>query len=381
MSEPVKPETVRNHLEKWLRGINEPDRVFTKNKKVEVVFLVEAVNAILPRTEGVEDITLFKIPSTDYEVPAILSEKLQAVARRNMISYLRSYYNRKKDEKKDEIKTYLEKLATVFVPSESEKKSKKKEEQIVGYVKASEFLKTEEWNCFIQPPAGEGTDVGMDGFCPACAIFGAVLDNTKVSGVGNISVGLKSRVEFDPAIAISDRKVSVTPITHNKVSDGLSWTGQSLFTEYHVVPGTIFVGKVTLEDITESELNAFLATLATISKLGGRERLFGGVRVHLVGIRGGSHETVSALELVKKLARKYAERLPDVEEVIGELKQELSNKGFVTNISQEDFKKLVESDDAWSNLWKSTLIYDKQVLQRIIHLIGAQGKYQEAWKE
>ena len=373
MSQALSPADVIRKLESWLRRVNEPDRVFTKNKKVEVVFLVEAVNAILPRTEGVEDITLIKMPGTEYEVPAVLPEKLQAVARRNMLSFLRSHYERRTKEVDD----YLQKLSVVFKPA-GEKGGKK--DEAVGYIKATESLQTGRWNCFVQPPAGEGTDVGMDGFCPACALFGTVLDDTKVSGIDNISVGLKSRVEFDPAIAVSDRKVSVIPLTHNKVSDGVSWTGQSLFTEYHVAPGTIFVGKATLEDVTEQELLAFLATLLTITRLGGRERLFGGVRVHLVGVRGGSYETVSALELARELARNYGERLPSVEEVLDYLKKELQSRGFLTDLNQEAFRKLAESDETWSSLWRSTLIFDKQVLLRVIQLQGKEG-YQEAWSD
>lgn len=375
----VTPSNIGKILEKWLRKIDEPGRVFTKNKKIEIVFLIEAVNAILSRTEGVEDITLVKIPGTDYEVPAILPEKPQAVARRNMLSYLRDYYSRNRNE----VRGYLEKLSKVFVPieDESKKEKKKKEKQPVGYVKAGEYLEKGEWNCYIQPPSGEGTDEGMDGFCPACALFGSLLDKTKISVDTDISVGLKSRVEFDPAFAISDRKVSVVPLTHIKVGDGLSWTGQSLFREFHVVPGTVFVGKVTLEDVTEPELTAFLATLATISRLGGRERIFGGVRIHIVGIKGGSYETVSALELAKKLVKKYAERLPDVEEVIRELKQELSNRGFITEVDQEEVKKLVDSDSTWRNLWISTLEYSKQVLERVLQLLGIRDKYQLVWKE
>ena len=380
MSQVSNPHDIASQLHNWLRNVDEPDRVFTKNKKVEVVFLVEAVNAILSRTEGVEDITLIKIPGTDYEVPAILPEKLQAVARRNMLSYLRSHYEREKKE----IDSYLQKLSVVFNKSEEKtggRRAKGEGEDVVGYVKASAFLKSGGWNCFVQPPSGEGTDVGMDGFCPACALFGTVLDNTKVSGIGNISVGLKSRVEFDPAIAVSDRKVSVIPLTHNKVSDGVSWTGQSLFTEYHVAPGTIFVGKATLEDVTAAELNAFLATLLTITRLGGRERLFGGVRVHLVGVRGGSYETVSVLELASKLASSYGERLPSVDEVLKVLKEELRSRGFITELDQEAVKRLAESDKMWSDLWKSTLIYDKQVLTRLLQLQGKEAAYAPAWNE
>jgi len=373
--EKLEPETLRAKLEHWLRDVNEPDRVYTKNKKIEVVFLLEAVNAILPRTEGVEDITLFKIPGTEYEVPAILPEKLQAVSRRDMLSYLRSYRDKQNKENK-ELRTYLKKLSVVYKGSEG--KGKEKKEILVGFKKAKDEL----WNCYIQPPSGEETDVGMDGFCPACALFGTVLDSSKIEGVGNISVGVKSRVEFDPAIAISDRKVSVIGLTHNKVSDGVSWTGQSLFTEQHVLPGTVFVGKVTLEDVTEPELKAFLAVLSAIDRLGGRESVFGGVRVHLVGVRGGSYETVSALELAKALVAEYGEKLPNVGTVAEKLKETLKGKGFIVNVNQENFRKIVDSN-TWNDLWRSTLIYDKQVLERVLQLGREEKKYEEAeeWKK
>jgi len=78
-------------LRSWLRSRGERDRVFAKGKKIEVVFLVEAVNFALFRTEGVGDITLVRLPGTDLEVPVIMPQKLQAVARRKMLELLRAY--------------------------------------------------------------------------------------------------------------------------------------------------------------------------------------------------------------------------------------------------------------------------------------------------
>ncbi|MGC9187499.1 MAG: type I-D CRISPR-associated protein Cas7/Csc2 [Fervidicoccaceae archaeon] len=368
-------EIIEKNLKSWLRELNEPDRVFTKGKKVEIVFTIEAVNAILPRTEGVEDITLFKIPGTEYEVPAILPEKLQAVARRNMLSYLRMY----RDKQKDRLRRYLEKLSLMY-------KIKDKKETNVGFVKAKEFLNNKDWNCYIQPPGGDvgekATDVGMDGFCPACALFGTLIDKSKIEGIGDESIGVKSRVEFDPAIAISDRSVSVVGYTQNKVSDGVSWTGQSLFTEYHVVPGTVFIGKTTLEDVSKEELKAFLSTLSTISRLGGRERIFGGVKVTIIALRGGSYEAVSALELAKRLIAKYGDALPGFDNIVRDLKQELKSRGFIEVDSYSDgFRKLVEDVEIWDDLWGSTIIYDKRIIDRVLQLVKGEGKYEEIWKD
>ncbi len=368
----INPENVGEKLKSWLRGVEEPDRVFTKNKKVEIVFLVEAVNVILPRTEGVEDITLFKIAGTEYEVPAILPEKLQAVARRRMLAYLRSYRDRN-DEK---MKEYLNKLAKIA--TFKTKKKGKETEVAVGFELAKKFLEpNEKWNCYIQPPGGDikkTTDVGMDGFCPVCALFGVALDSNKISGIGDEAIGIKSRVEFDPAVAITDKTKSVAGYTHNKVSDGVSWTGQSLYKEPHVQPGTIFIGKVTLEDVTEPELKAFLATLSAIDRLGGRERIYGGVRIHLVGIRGGSYETVSAYEIARELVKEYGEKLPDVNEVVEKVQKIISKKGFL-EINTENFKKLVDDDTVWDKLWESTVEYDKQVIARVLDLVKGKEKY------
>ena len=339
------------------------------------MFLVEAVNAILPRTEGVEDITLMKLAGTDYEVPVILPEKLQAVVRRRMLAQLRKY----RDLKTEKLGEYLKKLVNVEVIKV------RKEERPVSFVKARKYVNDpKSWNCFIQPSGGEtrekATDIGMDGFCPACMLFGAVLDKTHIEiirrdkkGETNVfgeSVGIKSRVEFDPAFAISDQAVSVASYTHNKVADGVSWTGQSLFTEQHVVAGTIFVGRVVLEDVTETELKAFLAVLSAIDRLGGRERVFGTVRIHLLGIKGGSYETVSAYELARELAKEYGERLLSIDEVKEKLKPKLEKLGFET-ISEDDYKKLLDNMELWDKLWEETTEFDRQVIRRILDILGA----------
>ncbi len=373
----VSPDSLGSVLGQYLRKPDEQDRVFPKNKKVEIVFLIEAVNAILPRTEGVEDITLIKLPGTEYEVPVILPQKLQAVARRRMLAQLRKY----RDEKPLELKKHLEALSSAFKYTKKSKGKKKEEEVSVGFSMAKKYAENpKEWNCYIQPPGGdirEATDVGMDGFCPACVLFGTVIDSNKVEGIGNESIGVKSRVEFDPAIAFLDKEKSVASYTHNKVSDGVSWTGKSLYEEQHVVPGTIFVGKVTLEDITEAELTAFLSVLAGIDRLGGRERIFGGVRVHLIGIRGGSHETVSALEIARKLAKAFAsqEYPPSIEDVIQKVQGYVKDKGF-EELDSESFRKKLDEMELWDRLWADTVEFDKQILKRILDLVKGAGKYE-----
>jgi len=361
-------------LRSWLRSRGERDRVFAKGKKVEVVFLVETVNFALFRTEGVGDITLVKLPGTDLEVPVILPQKLQAVARRRMLSLLRAY----RDANPDKLKGYLERLAKI---AEIHRKRGGKEEKVyIGFAKAKQYASAPEtWDCFIQPPGSESknvTDVGMDGFCPACALFGTIEDQVKLEGIAakGLSAGVKMRVEFDPAFAFIGKDTSTVKLTHIKVGDGVSWTGESLYQEEHVVPGTVFVGKATLEDVTEGELRAFLTVLSTIDRIGGRERLYGGVRIHLVGIRGGVYETVSALELARELAKKYKDpQPPTAEDVRKELKGLLNNKDF-KEIDAEAFRQIVDNSktlhDLLDTLWEDTVDYDVKVVERILETLG-----------
>ncbi len=382
----VTPESLGGSLKSTLRKSDEPDRVFPKNRKVEVVFLVEAVNAILPRTEGVEDITLIKLPGTEYEVPIILPEKLQAVARRKMLNQLRWFR-----DNSNKMKEYLEKVTNMY--KYEVKKRNKKGEVVISFIKAKEAInEPKNWNCYIQPPGGdvrETTDVGMDGFCPACALFGTVITNVTLEFLDTIdnknknvfgeSVGVKSRVEFDPAITFLDKEKSVAKYTHSKVADGVSWTGMGLYSDYHVIPGTIFVGKVTLEDVTEAELKAFLAVLSSIDRLGGRERLYGGVRVYLIGIKGGSYETASALEIARKLAEKYggAKYPPAIDEVIKKTTELVKEKRF-TSLDTNAFKNLMDNTNVWEDLWSDTVKYDRQIVKRILDLIRGSEKYEEA---
>jgi len=384
---PNTTNLIPESVSKYLRNPNEPDRVFPKNMKVEVVFLVEAVNAILPRTEGVDDITIVKLPGTEYEVPMILPEKLQAVARRKMLAQLRDF----RDKNIESMRKYLTQLAELFTYEKGGRKSSEKVRVVVGFVKAREVKDVpEKWNCYIQPPGGDvanATDVGMDGFCPACALFGVAITSdilefrSEKDGRNefNEAVGLKSRVEFDPAIAFLDKEKTVASYTHNKVSDGVSWTGMSLYSEQHVLPGTIFVGKVTLEDVTENELKAFLAVLSAIDRLGGRERIYGGIRVHLVGIRGGKYEAISALEIARYLARDYGDltTMPSVEEIRNKVLAYINKKGF-TEIKNTDFLSLLDNNDTWDKLWSDTIEYDRRVVERILDLVRGTGKYGQA---
>jgi len=329
-----------------LREIGEEGRVFPKGKRVEVVFTVKAGNFLLLRTEGPGDINEATLPESGIDVPVIQPQKLMAVVRRRLLQALRAYRDSGAD-----LREFIE-------------KAKK-----LGFKKAEEHL-AKGWNCTIQPPLAQSgekmTDVGMDGYCPACTIFGAALTEAQYKEAGGeMSIGIKTRVHFDPAFATTRK---ILPETHNKVSEGtLSTTGGALYTDIHVMPGTVFIGRVTMHDLTLPELLAVLYSLATIEEIGGRAGVYGTVKVNLLGIRCGDLSVTSALDLADKLAKEGAEKPSVIEE---KLEDFLKKQGFKP-ISNSDVLSLVKVDDkegVFKELWRSSIDYVEQMHNWVLSL-------------
>lgn len=322
-----------------LREIGGSGRLFPNGKRVEVIFTVKAANMLLLRTEGPGDINEATLPETGVSVPVIQPQKLMAVVRRRLLQALRMYRDSGAD-----LKPYIEQA------------------QKLGFRKAEEHLESG-WNCTIQPPlalSGEkSTDIGMDGYCPACTIFGAALTEAQYSKAGGtMSVGIKTRVHFDPAFATS-RKVQ--PETHNKVTEGtISTTGGALFNEIHVMPGTVFVGRVVIHDVTQPELLAVLYSLITTEEIGGRSGVYGTVKIELLGIRCGNYSATTALELADEIASTKSER---PSEIIEHLKKKLGELGF-KELSNKDVLGTVDPEDkegVFKDLWESSIDYVKQM--------------------
>jgi len=328
-------------------------RIYPSGKRIEVVFVLEAANYLLLRTEGPGYINEARLPESKIDVPVIQPQKLQAVVRRRMLEVLRDYRDSGAN-----LKPYIEEASKL------------------GFTKANEHIKNN-WNCTIQPPlatSGEkATDLGMDGYCPACTLFGVALVSSQWDKLsGNMSLGIKSRVRFDPAFAIARE---VTPETHNKVTDGLiSSTGGALFTEVHVEPGTLFVGRLVLVNVTEAELLATLYSLITTEEVGGRSSVFGTIRTELVGIRCGKYSATTALELADEMAQRFKTGAT-LEELRKGLREELQKReaGFI-NISNEDVLKLVgevnKENRVMKELWESSISFIEEIAKHVDTLTG-----------
>ena len=311
---------------------------------------MKAVNFLLLRTEGPGDINEATLPESKLTVPVIQPQKLTAVVRRRMLQVLRMYRDSGADLKK-----FIDKARGL------------------GFKKAEEHASSG-WECTIQPPiasSGEkSTDIGMDGYCPACTIFGTALTSDQLSGISNMSLGIKTRVHFDPAFATNRM---IVPETHNKASEGhLSTTGGSLFSDVHVMPGTVFIGRMTLHDVTEPELLAVLYSLITSEEIGGRSRVYGTIKIELLGIRCGCYSATTSLDLADYIAGKGLEK---PSEILGALREKLYKELGFTPITNREVLSLVNpaethEDSVLAKLWESSIEYTSQMVDWIKKLKG-----------
>ncbi|MEM0043146.1 MAG: type I-D CRISPR-associated protein Cas7/Csc2 [Thermofilaceae archaeon] len=342
----------------YLRNPNERDRIFAKGKKIEVVYVIVSKGIPLFRTEGAGDVTTIDIiprgvareGSTAYvSVPAILPEKIQAKLRRRMLEVLRSRFN---NEVREHVKKYKK----------------------LGFSRLGE---DGSWNCFIMPPSGEGeTDLGMCGFCPSCNILGAVITKTENTNA-KTSYGIKSRVVHDIAFATVPYEKCVVELTHNKVSEGISYTGRSLYEEPHIMPGVVFIGKLAMYDVTEREAKLVLHSLATISRMGGGETKYGSVQVIIVGLRAGDRETVSSYDIARHVIEKTGGALVEPETVVKEVVNYIRGKGFDVVIDEQKGIDSLDtvvaiSDEELTKLWEEdNYRYSENVVEYITRAEGS----------
>ena len=329
------------------------DRVFTKGYKVEVFYAVVSQGIPLFRTEGVGDINraVFIVDGEQLEVPVILPEKIQAKLRRDLLATLRKLYQKNSEA----VDKFINELKQA------------------GYI-----LREEKWNCYIAPPQGttQETDIGLCGFCPSCMIFGTIVDRTRLN-VASTAYGVKSRVVHDPAFALTKYKSAVAELTHNKVGEGVSYTGQSLYTERHVIPGVVFIGKIVLCDVTETEAEAIINTLAHVSRLGGRESIYGSVKTIILGVKGGYYESLSSYDVVKEILEKHKGKLENPETYINEIKKILKENGFKMVIDDKDIHEVFSGDlgdDFYIKLWEDTSNYALSIAAYVKKVEGKEKK-------
>ncbi len=355
-------------LEKYLARRDEADRILPKARVVEIVYLGVVTNYSLFRTEGTSTIDTVELPGKSVTTPVIMPQKIIAIARRRLTELLRSYVNiEDKKYVRDKIVCRALELGYTKALYHLGVTPPKDYPKIVGIEKSGDgkfkatFRKsrgpgtktleircseyTPSWDCWIQPPLEQGTDLGMDTYCPACVLFGAVLtadENVNMmSSGGSLNIGIKSRVAVDPAFSLYPRYEFKT---HQKVAEGvLSNTGMSLYKEPHMVPASLVVGKIALYDVTEAEFLAVLLSMVSAKRYGGRQSRFGGLDIYPVAISAGMYERVSALELAEAL-------VSDTKVPLGK-----AIDGVLDNLGNK-FTKIVEKDKEYEHVMRAKLL-------------------------
>lgn len=264
------------------------ENAIPKGKVANVFVIIEALSRLLIRHEQ-ESTDVTEIPTPlGFNVPAIINTKMQAVVRRTMLAILHEWFNRNKKV-------------------------------------ASKVLGIEQYGCtlrpFIRREKGTGTPeetfTGYCGSCPNCLIFGYAVQE----GAG---YNVKSRVEGDLYVATLPSDKAIVPTTFNAVDDVTKTTQMpgmetgALYTYNLIEAGTLFVGKISLRDMTLSELLITLVSLARTSRIGGRQTHFGEIRIHIPAILFSTYEVGSGYEIAQTVLSSVKGR-PTIENVVNKV--------------------------------------------------------------
>ena len=324
-----------------------PELAVPKGKTINVWVVIESQNELLIRHEGADDVTEFEV--NGITVPGILNTKFQAVTRRQMLRTLYKF----KEQNPSKMKELYDMASKLGVSNKE---------------------KLKEWLCYLVPgaksSAKKDSEVMKGGYCticPNCMIFGYVAGE---QGTYNV----KSRVEGDAYFGLCPSKLCVVRRTFNAVDDVTKTTymGEekvetgALFSLSLVEPGTVFVGKLALRDMSPAELLLTLHSIAKVDRIGGRVTHFGRVKVHIPVITFDYTENGSGYEIAKGL---IGDKKVTLEEAINNVVE--NAKGRVKVAKRDLADRLRELDDERLNkvveeAWKDSLIFKASIEKMVI---------------
>ncbi|QIW22848.1 type I-D CRISPR-associated protein Cas7/Csc2 [Sulfolobus sp. S-194] len=320
-----------NQVKPFFSDLSKPDvkNVVPQGRVINVYIVIRANNELLIRHEGGEDISLASIGQDKY--PIILYDKFQSVYRRKELEFLRNDYSAHKAE--------------------------------INKIRGKE----DDWFCALRPTVATKKEEermgGQCGECPDCITFGFAV---RKEGRYNV----KSRIEGDLFIATTSERKSVVIRTFNAVDDITKTTiigGESdqagrtgaLFRLSLVRAGTAFVGKIAMKDIGPNDFLLKIATLTTISKIGGNITDFGNIKVYIPAIMFSTHEISSSYDLFLKVKEKE-----DVDTIISDINAQLDKMKKGVLVTSNDFSEKIKS-----------VLFDAN--GRIVHDV-IQGAWEEA---
>ncbi|HIQ56000.1 MAG TPA: type I-D CRISPR-associated protein Cas7/Csc2 [Pyrodictium sp.] len=337
--------------EKWFVIREKPDRLLAvpRRPRVANVFVVvEAQSELLIRHEGADDFTEFEVAGRS--VPGILNTKMQAVWRRTMLGIQYDYYEKRRES--------LMKI-------------------IRGRIADDKYIaKLSSWVCYLAPRARSAAKKEAEVIepyctvCPSCLIFGYAAQEE--AGMYNV----KSRVEGDVYYGLCTSAKCVVQRTFNAVDDvtkttiyggGEERTG-ALYRLSLIEPGTVFVGKVALRDMTLAELLLALVALARISRVGGRQTHFGRIKVYVPAIVFSGFEKGSGYEVAQQIFSKGVEKagLEEALNAVTNYAHSIASSEDIVLVSRDLADKLrnLELDKLYAiveQAWLDVLVFKKSL--------------------
>jgi len=338
-------------VKQWCVKREKPDpyNAIPKGRVANVFVILEAVSKLIIRQEQeTTDVTV--IPSQHgFNLPAILNPKFQSGAvRRQLLAMLHEWFDRKGAEYVKILKEY-------------------------GY-------SSDRYTCVMRPYMKRGEaekkriPEGFEGYCgecPNCLIFGYAVQE----GAG---YNVKSRVEGDLYVASvpSEKVISTTTFiavddigktTYRPEAPETQRTG-ALYQFTLIEPGTLFVGKIAVKDVTCAELLLVLTALARTTRVGGRVTHFGEIKVHIPAILFSKFEIGSGYEIANSIVGKHGGEKVSLETVLNELGQYVTKFENLGTLVQDrgladKLRALTEqeTDAIILEAWKDTLVYKKSL--------------------
>ncbi len=346
-----------NEIGKYTVEKEKPDLrlALPRGRVFNVYVIIEALSELVIRHEGETDLTVISLDGL--EVPAILNTKVQAVERRTMLKLLHKFYDNNKEYVLNLVKDYNEyrisrgKDAETFNGTiQSNEYRKKLEEGLEAAIGA--------YNCAVRPYERRGGEEKVAGYCrlcPNCLIYGYAVEE-------GLDYNVKSRVEGDLYLATLPTSKCVTTRTFNAVDDVKKTTERALYKLRVVEPGTLFVGKIAVRDVSLAELLLVLLSISKIDRTGGRVTHFGRVRTHIPAIVVSDSERGSGYDLARKIFGKYKEGTGDLENTRNTVAEYVSTVGGIPILIRDIASNLRSLSDSEVNAiieqaWNDVIVY------------------------
>ena len=312
---------------RFLRERTEKKFIYWTSRRVVIPVIIEVLTPMIIRHNDPEELFSLDVEAPGkgmVTVPAILGTKVSGELRRRMQQILRDAYALWSGEV-DSL------LGSAGLP---------------GY-KGS-------YTCMVTVTTRKGgqEEAVVPGYCkrcPACALMGYAVE------AGN-EVNTISRVDKDTFYSTSRLIDAMVKITRNKVDDISFTTGQALFEANAVKPGTLFVGVITLRDVTEAELLFTLKALSEMERLGAVKTIFGAVRTHIPVVAFSYGRLATGYELAGEI---IALGLSSKDEILKHVAEKIAgiagqDRAYVADVSGimraksiDDLKSVIL--EAWSD--------------------------------